>query len=764
MHSRKSFGSLFKSCGFAFLAGSTLLGNSASAQNPFFEAGDLILHFQEEGGTETVYVALGKASSLYRGSATGPTADRQKLDIVNIKTTLDAAFGADWATKTTIYAGLAAVRSSNPNQTSTGTVVDGDMARTVYISRARLGVGTVGTAGSDAWDMTTAGQTTAAANGIVALNNNFETNYLIQVAQSPVSVSVIDNQNPFVTAGIQDTAYGYFPGGIQQQGGAAAFGTFGDAGEVEFALDLYRILPVDSATLSATMQAVVMAGSRVGTYEGTITIAADGDVSFITQGSSTPTAPDIAVSAPDSLTSGSSSVSFGTVNTGSSGSPLTFTITNAGTGDLTGIVVSKTGSTSGDFTIDGPADTTLIPSATTTFTVTFSPSADGARAATLEITSNDPDENPFTVSLNGSGVTPPPAAPEILVERGATPLSTGGTLALEDTVTGTDGNPETITIRNTGTADLTGLSVTVEGTNPGDFPVTQPLVATLAPAESTTFTFGFSPNADGPRTAVVKISSNDSDENPFDINLSGTGFTPAPEITVLTSTGSPLVSAAATSAQLFGNITVGSTSAAKILTIRNDGDAPLGPLSATKVGSNAADFLVGTLSSTTLAPGASTTVSVSFKPLAAGARIATLQIGSNDADENPFTIALSGTGEVPLPDIDVQQPAKSSLVDGKSTKNFGTVKLKKTKVLTFTIKNTGNGTLSGLAVSSSGKNAKQFAVSKPKAASLAPGASTTFTVTFQPVKAGANSALIKVASNDPNENPFDIPVKGVGAK
>ncbi len=42
---------------------------------------------------------------------------------------------------------------------------------------------------------------------------------------------------------LQGAAFNAFQGGVQQQGGALAFGTFGPAGQVEFALDLYRILP-----------------------------------------------------------------------------------------------------------------------------------------------------------------------------------------------------------------------------------------------------------------------------------------------------------------------------------------------------------------------------------------------------------------------------------------------------------------------------------------------------------------------------------------
>jgi hypothetical protein len=79
--------------------------------------------------------------------------------------------------------------------------------------------------------------------------------------------------------------------------------------------------------------------------------------------------------------------------------------------------------------------------------------------------------------------------------------------------------------------------------------------------------------------------------------------------------------------------------------IRNVGVANLLNLGLTKTGSHAADFLLGSLATTTLAPGESTTFTVTFAPGAgaSGARTASLQVASNDVDENPFDIALSGT-------------------------------------------------------------------------------------------------------------------------
>jgi hypothetical protein len=263
----------------AILVGTGFSMVDLQAQNAFFDAGDLILYFQKPGDEDTLYVGLGSAATLYRGSAAGPTADRQALDIVNINAALTTAYGAGWASDPDIYAGLAGCRSS-----STGIqVFDGDQTRSLYISRARAAVGTLGAANSIPWDLNQLqSQTTGAGQIIGSSSNDFETNYLTQVAIAPASTSKIPVDNPISNPalGLQGTAFKAFTGGVQQRGSAASFGTFGPAGSVEFALDLNRIVPRNDADTTGEVSGVKL----VGSYEGTVVVGTDGNVSFITQG------------------------------------------------------------------------------------------------------------------------------------------------------------------------------------------------------------------------------------------------------------------------------------------------------------------------------------------------------------------------------------------------------------------------------------------------------------------------------------------------
>ena len=116
--------------------------------------------------------------------------------------------------------------------------------------------------------------------------------------------------------------------------------------------------------------------------------------------------PEIAVEQPvgTNLVDGSASIDCGVFNLSSSSAPITFTVKNIGAVNLTGMALSKDGADNADFTLGSLGATTLAPGASTTFTVTFSPSAVGSRTAAIHLASNDSDENPFDIALTGTGV------------------------------------------------------------------------------------------------------------------------------------------------------------------------------------------------------------------------------------------------------------------------------------------------------------------------------------------------------------------------
>ena len=343
---------------------------------------------------------------------------------------------------------------------------------------------------------------------------------------------------------------------------------------------------------------------------------------------------------------------YGSVNIASGSRSRTYTIENMGGAALTISAVNITGADSADFSVTASPSASVASTGSTTFTVTFDPTTEGTKTATVSITSNDPDENPYPFSISGdafsqknllvSGITgtysdangtyiyqgilneypywkhatlnyfiyndifsssyywnidtdtddanslfystsngenPSPvnvpgwtaldgagtptivySGPEMDVKGNGNSITDGSSspTTTNDTdfgsVSAASGTvSHTFTISNTGYVDLNlggSPKVAISGTNSGDFTVTaQPATPVTALTGTTTFTVEFNPSAGGTRSATVSITNDDSDENPYDFSIQGTG------ITVPTLTTSAATAIATTSATLGGNVT-----------------------------------------------------------------------------------------------------------------------------------------------------------------------------------------------------------------
>jgi len=85
---------------------------------------------------------------------------------------------------------------------------------------------------------------------------------------------------------------------------------------------------------------------------------------------------------------------------------------------------------------------------------------------------------------------------------------------------------KTVTVSNTGTADLT-ITMSITGTNANQFSV-MPTSWTIAPAGSHGLSVTFSPTSTSSKSATLTIASNDPDETYVNVALSGTGTEVAP--------------------------------------------------------------------------------------------------------------------------------------------------------------------------------------------------------------------------------------------
>ncbi|MCX6047702.1 MAG: choice-of-anchor D domain-containing protein, partial [Chloroflexi bacterium] len=113
----------------------------------------------------------------------------------------------------------------------------------------------------------------------------------------------------------------------------------------------------------------------------------------------------------------------------------------------------------------------------------------------------------------------------------------------------------------------------------------------------------------------------------------------------------------------------------------------------------------------------------------------------------------------------------SAIANGDSTPtasdgtDFGTVAVSGAAITrTFTISNSGNAalTLGANAVTLGGAGSNYFAVSSQPSATLPADATTRFVLSFHPTSAGAFSATVAIANNDPDENPYTFVIQGVG--
>ncbi|MEI7732914.1 MAG: choice-of-anchor D domain-containing protein [Verrucomicrobiota bacterium] len=142
--------------------------------------------------------------------------------------------------------------------------------------------------------------------------------------------------------------------------------------------------------------------------ESFVNLASLAMFALLCSGSIVAAAPAIDVQQPlgISLIDGGSIVDFGIAATGGSGTAKTFSIFNLGAANLSGIIITKDGLNSSNFTVNTSGmSTTVAPGSNTTFKVTFVPNADGVLTAAIHVASNDPSKSPFDISLVGEGRT-----------------------------------------------------------------------------------------------------------------------------------------------------------------------------------------------------------------------------------------------------------------------------------------------------------------------------------------------------------------------
>ncbi|MDO8316304.1 MAG: choice-of-anchor D domain-containing protein, partial [Flavobacterium sp.] len=364
---------------------------------------------------------------------------------------------------------------------------------------------------------------------------------------------------------------------------------------------------------------------------------------------------------------------LGTANMGFNLS-RTYTIQNSGTVDLSIGTINIGGINSSDFVVTTPPSATVIPGGSTTFTITFTPTAIGTRNANVSFVTNDPDENPFNFDIagtGGSGVIPEInvqglAGNDILDGDSGSTVADGtdfGSVTIPGTIT------RTFTIQNTGTGPLllTGTPLVVL-TGSSNFVVTTQPSSNIIPAGGNlTFQITFNPTVTGSSVALVSINNNDSNESIYDFAITGAAVVTGREIDIQGNEISIIdgdVTPSVADQTNFG-ITDSVTPIPLTYNVYSFGSSTL-TINATVAitGPNASQFTAPNIiaSGTSLASGAVTSFVVTFTPTASlGVKTATVTITSNDPDEGTYNFDISA---------EVQTLAPLTVAPGGITSNL----------------------------------------------------------------------------------------------
>ena len=204
-------------------------------------------------------------------------------------------------------------------------------------------------------------------------------------------------------------------------------------------------------------------------------------------------------------------ISFGSVQAGLS-AQQSVTITNTGnTGlGLTNIFVD--GTDADVFTVTNQCGSSLAPEASCAVDVTFAPSTEGTRNATLTIESTDPENESVSVPLSGKGTLAP--TPEISV----TPES----VDLGRVLSGTSATAQ-VTVDNNGNAALQIDSITLTGANAADFIQTNDCT-TVAAGESCTVDLNYTAGAPGVSNATLVVRSNDPETAETSVSVTAESY------------------------------------------------------------------------------------------------------------------------------------------------------------------------------------------------------------------------------------------------
>lgn len=283
-----------------------------------------------------------------------------------------------------------------------------------------------------------------------------------------------------------------------------------------------------------------------------------------------------------------------------------------------------TGVQAGDFSIVANPALTIAPGNEATMMIRFIPSVAGVRTALVAFQNNDSNESPYGFVIQGTGTV----GPEIVVSGNGFNIQDGdpfpggqdGTDFGDLSIVGSS-LQRTFLIRNTGPNNLVLQTPMISGAAAGDFSILGVPAGTVPPGGATSLVLSFGTTVVGARHATISIANNDTDENPFDFAVRGTGLSAsAPEIAIK-SAMAEIIDGDTTPSAIertdFGTAQISFGRVIRSFTVTNSGSATLNFAPPTITGA-ISEFSLLNVPNLSLAPHESTRFQIRFAPFSPG--------------------------------------------------------------------------------------------------------------------------------------------------
>ena len=359
----------------------------------------------------------------------------------------------------------------------------------------------------------------------------------------------------------------------------------------------YFYVVVDVKALANPARTVAVSALSTSSF----TLAQDGATksgSCAASGTQTITAARLVLKDGGTAIANGATLTMGPVVAGSTATK-TITVQNTGNTALS-VNLSKSGHA---FLTASSLAASVAANSSTTFTITYAPTAVGNHSATFTVSSSDPTRTSAAFTVNASAT-------------GTAPAWTSSTLASQTILVGqtlSHNLANDLSAAGSPAATFTRTGVTPSAPA-GSCNVTAAGAFTYAPTSADngkTFVFTFqAANIVGSATATMSVT------------------VVAPQITVNGSGN-------------FGAVTLGQDKA-HTFTLQNSGTADL---TISAISLSGACFTMDAWSSQTVPAGQSATVTVTFRPVAAQSYSGTLTITSDSLTQKTYTVSLTGSGQ-----------------------------------------------------------------------------------------------------------------------